>query len=237
MTTPNPSRIVRHDARPEGWVPPQGDDHMQQISDHIERHVGPIAMVFHELVSDHVHVDVHHVAPTAERPWHTLITSGMSDLPMQAPEGMEECRHAELLIELPADWPLNQADWRDERNYWPIRWLKMLARMPHEYRTWLWYGHTIPNGGETPEPFADDTRLCGMMLTFPYSLPVEFFRLTVKDGQTIHFWSLWPLHREEMDYKVKNGAEALEERFTKRNVGPVVDRARPNVCRRWWGLF
>ena len=237
MTKPNPSNIIKHKAREDGWVPPQGDDHCKQISDHIERHIGPIEMVFHELVSDHIHVDVHHVAPSKERPWHTLITSGMSDLPMKAPEQMSEFQYSELIIELPADWPLNQDDWKNEAFYWPVRWIKMLARFPHEYKTWLWYGHTIPNGGENPEPYADNTKLCGMMLTFPYTLPMEFFKLTVKDGQTIHFWSLWPLYRDDMDFKVKNGAEALEEKFRKREIGSIIDINRPNVCKKWLGLF
>ena len=29
--------------------------------------------------------------------------------------------------------------------FWPIQMLKFLARFPHEYKTWLGWGHTIPN--------------------------------------------------------------------------------------------
>lgn len=31
------------------------------ISAHIERHVGRVHMVFHEIVSDELHIDIHHV--------------------------------------------------------------------------------------------------------------------------------------------------------------------------------
>ncbi len=234
---PNPSKIITHAPRSDGWVPPSGEDHLEQISDHIERHIGPVKMVFHELISDVVHIDVHHVEPSERRPWHTLITTGMSDLPMAAPQQMRECAYAELIIELPPEWPMDQDSWKDERHYWPIRWLKTLARFPHEYKTWLWYGHTIPNGGAHPEPYAKDTDLSGMMLTFPYSLPPEFFKLTVKDGMSIHFWSLWPLFKEEMDYKVKHGAEALEKRMDARQIGPVIETGRTNVCKKFLGLF
>lgn len=55
-------------------------------------------------------------------------------------------RYAELVISLPPFWPLDEQSWRDERHYWPVRLLKTLGRLPHEYDTWLGVGHTIPNG-------------------------------------------------------------------------------------------
>lgn len=71
-----------------GWTPPDMDDSsIEAISDHIEKHIGPIDNVWHELISDLVHLDVHQVAPTPDRPWWTLATSGMSDIPMSVPEG------------------------------------------------------------------------------------------------------------------------------------------------------
>jgi hypothetical protein len=57
--------------------------------------------LFHELLSDLVHVDIHIVEPTAARNYYTLVTSGMSDRPMAAPEECRECRYAELVISLP----------------------------------------------------------------------------------------------------------------------------------------
>ncbi|MDO7875591.1 hypothetical protein Q5H93_12680 [Hymenobacter sp. ASUV-10] len=45
------------------------DENIAAISDHIERHVGPISGVFHELLSDQVHIDVHIVAPSADFPF------------------------------------------------------------------------------------------------------------------------------------------------------------------------
>ena len=70
-------------------------------------------IVFHELISDQVHIDLHWVKPTAERPFHTLVTSGMSNLPMTTPPGAEEVRYAELSICLPADWKLSEEDFKE----------------------------------------------------------------------------------------------------------------------------
>ena len=46
------------------WEAPHGESCLEEITEHIEEHLGPIAMVFHEVVSDTVHIDVHHVEPT-----------------------------------------------------------------------------------------------------------------------------------------------------------------------------
>ena len=69
---------------------------------------------------------------------------------MNVPDGWEDYRYAEMMICLPPDWNMDQRAWNDERHYWPIRLLKTLARLPHEYNTWLSDCHTMPNG-DPPE--------------------------------------------------------------------------------------
>jgi hypothetical protein len=206
------------------------------ISAHIERHVGPIETVLHEIVSSHVHVDVHHVAPSAQRRYHVLVTSGMSDRAMVTPEGAAEWRHAELLVCLPADWPVNEAAFADERHYWPVRLLKTLARFPHEFGTWLGYGHSMPNG-DPPEPYAPGTSLAGVMLMPPLLLGEEVHRLEMSGDKRVHFWSLLPLHADEMDLKIREGSDALLDRLDAAAVTDLVDPGRPSVVapkKRWW---
>lgn len=89
---PPAGELIDHsDTEPRSF-PALGDaESIEAIGAHIERHLGPIHRVFHELVSDVVHLDVHWVQPTPERPWHNLVTSGMSDLAMSAPEGAGDC--------------------------------------------------------------------------------------------------------------------------------------------------
>lgn len=178
-----------------------GEPSIEEISDHIEKHVGPVEIVLHELVSNQVHIDVHWVKPTNERPFHTLVTSGMSDKPMKTPEGAEECEFSELVICLPDSWKLSEEDQKDENNYWPIRWLKYLARFPHEYNTWFWWGHTIPNG-DPAEPFADNTNL-NTMLLMPTLVFGEGFQRLELPNKKIHFFSLIPLYTEEVNLKMK----------------------------------
>lgn len=50
------------------------------------------------MLSPYVHVDIHIVEPTDERPWTTLVTSGMSERPMHAPPELgPEAEVTELL--------------------------------------------------------------------------------------------------------------------------------------------
>jgi predicted Zn finger-like uncharacterized protein len=132
--SPDGTNIYRHEARDREFELAVGNEkHIEAISAHIERYIGDVDMVFHEIISDLVHIDIHWVQPTSDRPTHTLITSGMSDLPMTVPDECLDLQFAELMVTLPADWQISEEAFEDENWYWPVRLLKMLARLPHEY--------------------------------------------------------------------------------------------------------
>lgn len=231
--------IYRHSAPVDAPELAYGDEELiEQLSNHIEAHIGPIKMVYHELISPYVHVDVHHVEPTPERPWHVLVTTGMSEKPMTTPAGVpDDCRHAELLVSLPAEWKISEEAFKDERNYWPLHLLKQLARLPHQYDTWLGFGHSIPNG-DPAEPYAPDTRLNGALVIPPLTLPEEFHQFQRPDGTVVCFWSLLPVYAEEMDLKLRKGTEVLLEHIERAGITDIIDKARPNVAprKKWWSF-
>lgn len=227
--------ILRHAERTKPFEPAIGDsEQIDAIVEHIERHVGEIAMVFHEIVSDLVHIDVHHVPPETGREFHTLITTGMSDKPMTVPEGAEEFRFAELVLCLPPDWKLTREDFADEVNYWPIRLMKELARLPHEYDTWLGSGHSVPNG-DPPQPYAPNTRFCCAAIVPAFRFGKEFLRLELPDERVVNFYSIWPLLPDETEFKLKHGYDELMEQLFARDVTEVIDLTRRSaISRRWW---
>ena len=57
-------------------VPDPRDPHGRAVVAHIEEYVGKPQIVFRELISDKVHLDVHIVEPTKRRAVYTLVTSG-----------------------------------------------------------------------------------------------------------------------------------------------------------------
>ena len=235
----NPSTIYRYDqVTGDAHLGQESTRNLELITAHVERHVGPLAQVIHETVSQYVHIDVLHVLPSAQRDFHVLVTSGLSDRPMPAPEGYEDCRYAELYLCLPASWPLATEDFSDERNYWPIRLLQMLGRFPHVFGAWLWIYHTLPNF-DPPQAYARGTRLCGAMLGPPISLTMDFASLKAPNYPEIYFFSVLPLHHDEMDFKVKNGGEPLLANLFKQGViADIVDPARKSVIqKKRFGLF
>ena len=56
-----------------------GESNIDAITEHIEKYIGKVDFVYHEIISPLVHIDIHLVNPTPERNFYTLITSGMSD--------------------------------------------------------------------------------------------------------------------------------------------------------------
>jgi len=233
------SPIYRH-VRQKPFEPAAGDpEAIEAIERHIDQHLGQPETVLHEIVSDLVHIDVHIVPPQPGRPFTMLVTTGMSDRAMSVPAGHEDLAYLELLLALPPTWQLNEkiAPFKEERNYWPIRLLKMLARLPHEYDTWLGLYHTMPNG-DPPAPFDASTKLSGAIITIPKLVPESFATVPVRPGKKIWFLAVTPTYPEELEFKQKRGAAALQARFDKAGVSELIDPQRRNVCRkRFLGLF
>jgi len=201
------------------------------VSKHIMRWVGPISLVFHEATSEIVHVDLHWVASTGDRPFEVLVTSGMSERPMATPKGEDVPRYAEVCAILPAGWPLYGPALDDERNYWPLQMLKELARHPHVFKTWLGSGHSLNEGAGPAKPFAPNTRLSSVILLESNTLPKPFQVLRrAPGGREIHFLVAVPLYWEELQLKLREGTCALLEAFASHGVTDCIDPHRTNVA-------
>jgi hypothetical protein len=229
------SPIFHHGLGSE-WEPPQGEECLEQISAHIEKHLAEVDSVFHEIVSDTVHIDVHFVKPTKAFPFVRLITSGMSDLPMAVPPDSQAPKYVELIATLPGNWKLDQEFFKDETWYWPIRLIKSLARLPHKHGTWLGWGHSVPNGNPA-EPYAENTKLTGAVILAPASVPEAFHTLAISPGKIIQFYAVVPLYEEEMNLKLRSGSDKLLEKFDNAGINDIIDPTRRNVAKKRFGRF
>jgi Suppressor of fused protein (SUFU) len=208
------------------------DFYANAIADHVIQHIGPITNVFHEIQSDIVQIDLFVVGPQENRPFTTLVTCGMSDRPMRIPiedpddlARVPELRYAELLVGLPPDWPLSPEDFQKEENYWPVRWLKRLARLPHQHDGWLGLGHTVPNG-DPPRPFAANTGFCCWLIDQPLSLAEAGQKLRVKE-KVINFYAIVPLYEQEVALKLREGSGALGRALDRARVTELITVGRP----------
>jgi hypothetical protein len=200
------------------------------LSQHIGEWFGE-GMVWHEIVSEFVHLDVHAIPPSTDRPYYTLITTGMSDRPMPAPEGQEEHRHCELMMALPASWPMDEESFKDERNYWPIRHLKQTARFPHMVETWLWNGHTVGNGNDLTR-VVPSAPFVGFALATPTLWPETARRKFIRKGKDVSFFALIPLYEAELKFAWENGIAALFEKLDAAGVTEIVQVTRACVITR-----
>ena len=199
----------RKNSEPEVY----SEDEMSAIEQHIKNTFGEFENVFHELVSPDIHVDICVVPPSERRNYYTLVTMGMGAHRMNVPEELAEYKleRAELAIALPPDWKLDKDSMQEERWYWPIGLLKVLARLPISNDTWLGFGHTM----EKQSPFAEDTELCAAILTGLQDMDLDTCGevCILPGGEEVNFYQVLPLYREEMEYKLEHNADALLERL------------------------
>lgn len=232
--TPGGSTIYRYgELKDEGLrTPMQTGIYAEEVGTHFETlFPGRESRVLHEIVSDLIHVDIHVMWPTEKEPFFVVYTTGMSDLPMTIPNDIpakerKNLELAELYLFLPGDWPLSPDSPPEESAFWPIGIMKAMARFPHQYKTWLAYGHTVPNGPDYA-PLHKSVGFGGVAFncgTGPLSA------MTAKDGRLLHFYQVLPLYKEEIEYKLKYGMEGLQKVFQEKDLEPILDPKRPNLC-------
>lgn len=219
----------------------------------IEKHFADVfeykldeARVFHELMSDFVHIDVHIVPPCEKRPFYLLFTTGMSDLPMSLPE---DCswddkkinERAELYCLLPPDWKFDGfGDNREALRYmWIITALKQAARYPHQCQSCLGSMHSLQFTEENT-PFADNTGFCSAVFLHSDSNDfggkfgdrLNYFR--TEDGAYINLLCFIPMYEDEMNFKIEKGGSELFLRLFGETVTDfsqlIIDINRESVC-------
>lgn len=204
--------------------------------------------VYHELVSEYVHIDVHRLAPTKDRPFYVLYTTGMSDLPMTFPDDTtwdfrKIHERAELFCLLPPDWfPPDDDDVPRKlkiRANWVVECLKKAARHPHMHKSNLFNGDLLRFTAECM-PFADNTELCsGILIQLDrkdmggkYGDDLEYF--VTKDNSYINLLCFVPLYREEMRFRTEHEGTELFERLFGSQINDfsqlIIDTDRKNVC-------
>jgi hypothetical protein len=203
------------------------DAWLQRIRSHVERHIGRIDRVFTGDATEGT-ADVLYVQPVNSRPYHTLITAGMSSVAMHVPPDVSAPRRLELMITLPEGWKPDDD--------WAPRLLQHLSKLPRDREGWLGWGHTVPNGNP-PQPLAPHTDLCGVIIAPSLLVPVAFYELDI-DGERVAFYSAIPLYREELELHARAGTAALLERLLHNDINDVVHLKRKNVARKKrFGLF
>jgi len=204
----------------------------EAIRTHVETHLGVVVGEVRAGPGHGIDLDILHVDVTESKPFHVLVTSGMSDRPMAVPEDGEASPRAELLMALDASWPFGPEHVGDDRHAWPLKLLASLARLPHAHDLWFGVGHSVPNGNP-PEPYVEGVGYCGVVMAPSLVTPPEFARLDLDDGP-IDFLAAVPVYAEEMKLKLDRGVDALFQRFDEHQINEIMVPDRRKVA---GGLF
>lgn len=209
------------DVKPHRGLPAHVDVEWRDLlQQHLDTYLGSEGKIFHEIVSETVHLDLSVHSPTEERPFFTIATMGVSDAGLNVPEGAEEFRHIELLCYLPVGWDVDFANVTDsDESWWPGRLLKQLGRFAHEYRTFFAPGHTIPS---PIGPYTAGSVLETALLVPPF-LDVEEFHQFEARGKSCRFLAVWPITAAECQLKLERGTGDLLDMLEKAGVTPVID--------------
>lgn len=207
----------------------KSDAHEQLVA-HLTEQFGPVdPLALQEilLIDESVHVAVHVIRPNEHHPFLTLFTLGMSDQAMRVPEGEESYQYAELIMHLPADWPLSNDLDEGRETFWPLQWLRNIAYYPHQAETWLGGAHTIISSDEPPVPLGPNTQQTCLLLLADFAdwSPVE-----LADGRRVRFYTVFPIYTQERDFEIRHGVTALLERMEQAGIPAVVDVNRANVA-------
>jgi Suppressor of fused protein (SUFU) len=130
-----------------------------------------------------------------------LVTSGMSDLPMKVPNDPRASRRVELVL------------YCAEPRHEYIETMRWLAHFPHDQKTWIGFGHTIPNGNP-PAPFwgspaLDTVLLMPTVVQRDRTLPQEL----VLEGDPVDLLWVVPISPAECKLKLKKGVTAIYQLF------------------------
>lgn len=178
---------------------------------------GDCETVSHELMPMVPHIDVYIFKPNDQgRDFYTLVSSGMSDIPMTLPDGVsEEYNRAEIVMYVK----------EPKEEY--INLIRHYARYPHKYETYFSYEHTIPNGNP-PEPFFENSALDSVIFISSILSPDNNFteQLKSKTGMDVQLLHLTFLTSSECDYKLEKGVDVIYDLFDEKNHSFILDEQR-----------
>ncbi len=215
---PDGSVIIRHGAvERQMGVPEQSTAGFVQAREAAyERLFGKALSVSHELRPQIPHIDVYTFQRSlGDQIVCSLVTGGMGDLEMTMPRGAKDVpRRVELIFYC--------VEPRDEY----IETLRWVAHFPHDSKSWLGHGHTMPNGNP-PAPFWGSTELDTLLFMPPIvtkdqTLPEEL----QLGGEPVHFLWVVPLTTAECNLKLEKGFDAILDLFQEHQHPHVFDPKR-----------
>lgn len=211
---------------------PQYTEHYELVDQHIGSYFdGCSITVFHEIPTLDIHLDVYRIRPTNSQ-FDVLLTSGMSTIAMNVIEGAKNAaslRFAEVMALIPKGIDFGKIYPSGTKYDWIISMVKQTAKFPHFYDTWIGVGHTL-QAHEQLKPYSNDTDFCGCLVLPTMTFPVAFQKIKSPHG-IINIYGLFPLYKEELQFKIEYGFNEFTKLLIANNTKEVIDFNRTNYCK------
>jgi hypothetical protein len=179
---------------------------------------GTCSSVSREASTSIPHIDVFtYEAGSAGRNFCTIVTSGMSDVPMVSP-APARTPHRPARAELIFYCAEPRAEY--------VETVRRLARFPYESRTPVGWGDTVPNGNP-PAPFCGSRGLDTVLLMPTVVRPDSWLSSELElENDPVEFLWVVPLSSPECNWKSTKGFDALMELLQQRHHPHVYDPNR-----------
>jgi hypothetical protein len=210
----------------------------KKIREHVTKHVGEITDTYHQLITvplmtGGVPMEILHVPPAEKRPFHTLVTMGMSQEALPAPKEFKDLRHVELVLLLPPMWKPPKGPVIPngiDASTWPMSHLLNIAQNCHIHKQFLLFGMFLPNGDEPGKlkPFAQGVPFYSTVIWIPGKFGDEFVGMQFSWRKAVAFLSLVCLKKDETDAMIKLDYEALVRKMNE-GYDDIADPARKSV--------
>jgi hypothetical protein len=177
-------------------------NHVETTMGHIEKAIQYIGEW-----EDSLQLGVLVVPPTEKSDFYTLVTSGMSQIPMSddPADDYSPYSRAELYMRLPPDWKLDKESIHTDKWGWPVAWLLYVAKFPHVNFTHLGWGDSFHLHPEAEKGSMGDTDFNGCILLNSMEDSIDADMSGIDPFLPIHYYNLFPAYKEEIEDVEKPG--------------------------------
>ncbi len=156
-----------------------------------------------------------------------LMTDGLRNYKMPVAEKWKGREYNELYFCLPSYWDLSEM--QNPKFNWVFDWLRKLVNHVKEKETWFGHGHTVYCKSSLSPTMKQEYLLFSDPIFLKNQLsPIE------ENDKIIHFLSVIPIFKKELDYKQSKGMFKFEKKMLDNNITEILDDFRGSALKRWW---
>ncbi len=195
----------------------------KKIEEFLCENFGKIKTFFGDL-SDESGLKIAVSEPTDDMPYYKVFSVGMGANAMNVPKQYQKIApdRIELGFYLDKSWDVEKMATQMEFG-WPIEILKKLSKYPFKTNSWLAHEHTLNN----QNPLCDYVDYTAMLLLSAISSKDFIPKCSIGIGKKVGFVIIYPIFKEEYEFKVKNSSLDLINIIDDVDF-PVVKQTREN---------